>query len=107
VIGVSTVKLPPPTDYKVVDVMEKGDFQAAIQNPANPREAFAYIDYVEPPKEKLHLKLLLVKEKVEPEKGPPREEWRVGFWDQNRKVEAGDIRYWWFDDPPKPSKPPK
>lgn len=88
-LAVSSIKVPD-YDYKVVDVAEKGSYGEFLSNPLNENEGFAYYDYQEPPKKKMKLKLLLLKE------GTPAE-WRIGMLDQDERIRAGDGRYWWFD----------
>ncbi len=87
-LGVSSIRVPP-FDYRVIDVAEKGTYSDTLPNPTNEREGFAYYDYQEPPKKKMKLKLLVLKEGAW---------WRVGMLDQQERIEKGDRRYWWFDE---------
>jgi hypothetical protein len=88
-LGVSSIRVPD-YDYRVIDVAEKGTYIEFLGNPQNPDEGFAYYDYQEPPKRKMKLKLLLLRE------GTPAE-WRIAMLDQNERIERGLARYWWFD----------
>jgi hypothetical protein len=94
-IGVGTIKLPPPYDYKVVDVAEKGTFDGAIIDPENPNEGFAYYFYEEPGKKKLRLKLLILREPGE----STAPAWRLALVDQQDRIDGGLAKtYWWFDE---------
>lgn len=86
-IGVSSIRVPAPYEYRVVDVMERGTWVAAI--PTSPNEAIAYYDYQEPGKKLLKLRLLLLREGGE---------WRVGLVDQDERIRAGRPASWWFDE---------
>lgn len=88
-LGVSSIRVPD-YDYRVIDVAEKGTYIEFLANPTNDFEGFAYYDYQEPPKKKMKLKLLLLRE------GTPGE-WRIAMVDQQERIERGDLRYWWFD----------
>jgi hypothetical protein len=106
-LAASSLTIPEPYDYKVVDVIEKGTFVAALPSPDNPDEALAVYDYQEPGKKQLSAHILLRREPGE-ELGSPKE-WRIALEDQQERIERGDYRYWWFektvDVKPPPSKP--
>lgn len=94
-LGVKGIKVPPPYDYRVVDVMERGHFDGFVGDPRDSREGFAYFNYDEPGKKPLRVKLLLRREPVEDSK---EGEWRVALLDQQARLEKGDFTYNWFDE---------
>jgi hypothetical protein len=94
-LGIGSQKVPGhPGDYLIMDVLEKGQCNATIVNSRNPDEAFAFLDYSEPGKEPLYLRMLLVKETP---KGSDRREWRIGLQDQTENIKHDPETYWYFD----------
>lgn len=95
----SSIRIPAPYDYRVVDVVEKGIYVASLPDPRNPDEAIAIYDYQEPGKRKLAAHVLLRRELPEGDRDKSVPEWRIALEDQVARIERGDRRYWWFEDP--------
>jgi hypothetical protein len=65
VLGFKTRRTGPPQDYRVVDVLVKGDFIAAIADRADPGRAVVYYTYAEPGKPRLDVAVLVRREEGE------------------------------------------
>lgn len=62
VIGFPTQTVPAPHGYRVRDVVAYGDYDGALEDPANPARAIVFYSYVEPGKPRFDVQILCVKE---------------------------------------------
>jgi hypothetical protein len=62
ILGFSSQRVPPPHDYRIVDVIVKGRYAGALVDPANADRAIVYYSYAEPGKPRLLASVLVLRE---------------------------------------------
>lgn len=89
----------PDYPYELGDVVRDGLYQASTEG-LKPGESFIYVEYEapaepdEPRQPNLFARILVVRE-PDPESDDPTPKLKVGLIEQIKKIEAGDIGYYW------------
>lgn len=82
-----------PYPYRFEDVLRGAEYVATLPG-LEPNQEFLYVEYEEPGKPNLFVQILIVNE-VDPEIEGDTVRPKVGLFEQIKRIEAGDGRYFW------------